>query len=137
PAQKPFLDRIHAELQTEGGGSHEEILGWIDRGRTSEYSSRFWTLDPVDGTKGFLRKEQYAIALALLEGGQVVLAALACPNLQDPSGTPGVLYWAIRGRGAFARPLSDVAGAVRAVEVSATEDPATLRVCESVESGHS
>ena len=42
---------------------------------------RWWTLDPVDGTKGFLRNEQYAIALALVEEGQVVLAVMGCPNL--------------------------------------------------------
>ena len=45
------------------------------------YRDRFWTLDPIDGTKGFLRNEQYAVALALIAGGRVVVAALACPNL--------------------------------------------------------
>ena len=49
---------------------------------------RWWTLDPVDGTKGFLRNEQYAVALALIEDGQVVLAAMACPNL-PLAGEPG------------------------------------------------
>ena len=47
----------------------------------SQYRDRFWTLDPIDGTKGFLRGEQYAVALALIVEGQVVVAALACPNL--------------------------------------------------------
>jgi len=46
---------------------------------TSE--ARFFTLDPVDGTKGFLRGGQYAIALALIEDGTPVLAALGCPHL--------------------------------------------------------
>jgi 3'(2'), 5'-bisphosphate nucleotidase len=32
---------------------------------------RHWTLDPVDGTKGFLRGGQYAICLALIEDGIV------------------------------------------------------------------
>ena len=50
-------------------------------GRATAYQDRFWTLDPIDGTKGFLRGEQYAVALALIENGEVVVAALACPNL--------------------------------------------------------
>ena len=48
-------------------------------------SDRFWTLDPIDGTKGFLRGEQYAVALALIVGGEVVVAALACPSLECPT----------------------------------------------------
>ena len=48
------------------------ILAAIDRGQhAGGAAGRFWTLDPIDGTKGFLRGGQYAIALALLEGGHV------------------------------------------------------------------
>ena len=81
------------------------------------YHDRFWTLDPIDGTKGFLRGEQYAVALALIVGGEVVVAALACPNLevraavgggnedrqssQDPA---GAIFTAVKGEGAFALP---------------------------------
>lgn len=141
PEQKPFLDRIYEELQPEGGGSREEILDWIDRGRTAEFRSRLWTLDPVDGTKGFLRREQYAIALALIEEGEVVVAALACPNLAcsslEPTGQSGVLFWAIKGEGAFARPLGDPSAPGQRIAVSDVASPADLRVCESVESGHS
>jgi 3'-phosphoadenosine 5'-phosphosulfate (PAPS) 3'-phosphatase len=36
---------------------------------------------PVDVLEGFLRKEQYAIALALMENNQPVLGILGCPNL--------------------------------------------------------
>lgn len=41
---------------------------------------RFWVLDPVDGTLGFVRGDQYAIALALIEDGEVILGILGCPN---------------------------------------------------------
>ncbi len=58
------------------------ILDWIERGQHPiDEGRRYWVLDPVDGTKGFLRKEQYAVALALIERGQVLLGVLACPNL--------------------------------------------------------
>src|SRR5258708_7207480 len=86
------------------------ILNLIERGQQPiEPLRRYWVLDPVDGTKGFLRKEQYAIALALVERGQVLLGVLACPNLpsvidQSASSTqpPGLgqLYAAVRGGGA-------------------------------------
>ena len=37
-------------------------------------------LDPVDGTLGFIRGDQYAVALALLEDEKVVIRVLGCPN---------------------------------------------------------
>ncbi|XLR46335.1 hypothetical protein S83_030995 [Arachis hypogaea] len=43
-------------------------------------NGRFWVLDPVDGTLGFVRGDQYAVALALIEDGEVVLGVLGCPN---------------------------------------------------------
>ena len=36
----------------------------------SASAGRFWVLDPIDGTKGFVRGAQYAVALGLLEDGQ-------------------------------------------------------------------
>ena len=69
----PFLHLIHDEVCRECvQASKEQICRWIDRGGAEEYSHRFWTLDPIDGTKGFLRKEQYAISLALIINGQIV-----------------------------------------------------------------
>ena len=50
-------------------------------------------LDPIDGTKGFLRNDQYAVALALIEDGKPVLGVLGCPNiphdLSDPTSLRG------------------------------------------------
>ncbi|GAB2284554.1 hypothetical protein Dimus_019009 [Dionaea muscipula] len=43
-------------------------------------AGRHWVLDPVDGTLGFMRGNQYAVALALIEDGQVVIGVLGCPN---------------------------------------------------------
>jgi len=104
--------------------------GWTPDGTTSVY----WTLDPIDGTKGFLRGEQYAVALGLIAGGKVVLGVLGCPNLDG-----GLLMVGGNGDGLAPRRLAvdgtDTAG--DAVAVSATADPADARFCESVESGHS
>ena len=120
--------------------SPEAALDWIDLGGVTPDGSteRYWTLDPIDGTKGFLRGEQYAIALGLIEDGHVVLGVLGCPNLPGPDGQPGCLLTAIRGEGAAARPLaaSGRQGAT-AIHVSPVETSAAARFCESVESGHS
>lgn len=45
----------------------------------------YWVMDPIDGTKGFLRGGQYAVGLAYVAGGRPVLAAMACPSLPFPS----------------------------------------------------
>ena len=42
---------------------------------------RVWVLDPVDGTKGFMRGQHYCIAMALMVGGKPVMSVLGCPNV--------------------------------------------------------
>lgn len=82
--------------------STKNICEWIDRG-SSEISNSFWTLDPIDGTKGFLRNDQYAIALAWIVEGEVQLGVLGCPNLPHQLDVPnperGCLFVAVRGEG--------------------------------------
>lgn len=137
---QPFLHRVHEEVCRQCmEASHDEICRWIDRGGATDFTHRFWTLDPIDGTKGFLRKEQYAISLALIIEGKIELGVLGCPNLGatvDAATTAGSLFYAIRGQGAFALPL-DGDGTPQRIQVSNTSDPAAIRFCESVESGHS
>jgi 3'(2'), 5'-bisphosphate nucleotidase len=119
------------------GATDDEVLGWIDLGGGADGAPRFWTLDPIDGTKGFLRQEQYAISLALIVDGRIALGVLGCPNL--PSGEagagPGLLCHAARGCGAFALPLAG--GRARSIRVSDRAEPSSIRFCESVEAAHS
>jgi 3'-phosphoadenosine 5'-phosphosulfate (PAPS) 3'-phosphatase len=42
---------------------------------------RVWVLDPIDGTKGFLRGEHCCTALGLVVNGLTVLSVIGCPNL--------------------------------------------------------
>lgn len=60
------------------------LYATIDKGDYSGTTEqgRVWVLDPVDGTKGFMRGEHYCIALALLEDGNQQLSTLGCPNVQ-------------------------------------------------------
>ncbi len=115
--------------------SDEEILQRIDLGN-GESSELFWTLDPIDGTKGFLRNDQYAVALALIKNGEPVLGVLGCPNLPfDSTDTDGTLMYAVQGQGSFAMPLNG--GDPIRVHVSSNEPEGTVRFLESVEAGHS
>jgi 3'(2'), 5'-bisphosphate nucleotidase len=139
-----FLDRICEELSAvDVQSTHEEACRWIDIGN-GDPSDKFWTLDPIDGTKGFLRGQQFAISLALIEKGQITVAVLGCPNLSfdsDDQSSSGSLFYAIRGRGAFLTPIvasTDFQfGEGTQVRVSDTHDWHDVRFCESVESGHS
>lgn len=120
--------------------STDQALDWIDLGGVTPDDStpRYWTLDPIDGTKGFLRGEQYAIALGLLDHGRVRVGVLGCPNLPGPDGQPGCLLTAVRGQGAQIRPLAaSGADGAQDIRVSDITDAAAARFCESVESGHS
>ena len=121
-----------------------EVLDWIDLGRDHDQVASirsFWTLDPIDGTKGFLRGEQYAIALARIEEGQVVFGVLGCPALSGSDGT-GVLLVARHGSGSWIEPMSTLRAepedaVLQPVRVCDVSCPAEARICESVESGHS
>ena len=130
PDQQPFRDRVRAELAKVGvSGDESEICGWIDRGGHDAAGGRYWTLDPIDGTKGFLRSEQYAISLALLIDGRIDVAILGCPNLPltpGDYGSNGCLFTAVRGQGAFVRSLAEGSAAQR-IQVSATADSAQAR----------
>lgn len=133
-ASRPILERVLAELAGELDGE-ERVLASIDRGGSQAKSGRRWTLDPIDGTKGFLRGGQYAVAIALLVDGVIEVGVVACPNLAFEGGS-GVLFGAVRGAGAFAEPLFERGERTR-IRVSSERDAARLRVCEPVESGHS
>src|SRR5690606_28264167 len=83
PDQAALLQKVTTHVgAVEASATSEDVCRWIDYGGAQDYSERFWTLDPIDGTKGFLRKEQYAIALALIVQGKIEVALLGCPNLQ-------------------------------------------------------
>jgi 3'(2'), 5'-bisphosphate nucleotidase len=124
--------------------NHAQVLAAIDLGNHDASGDAYWTLDPIDGTKGFLRGGQYAISLAYIEAGKVVLGVLGCPNLgshflrafndPDPIGT---VFSAERGVGAFSHtPANPSATPVR-LHVARERSVREMRVCESVEAAHS
>lgn len=134
-------DRVVQSVQTVSPDMAEpQILSAINRGSFGGGGKgRHWTVDPIDGTKGFLRGEQYAVALALLEDGVPVLGVLGCPNLAfDPrrsDGPIGAVFAAVRGQGTFVCGIHE--RIERRVSVDDIADAAQAIFCESVESGHS
>jgi 3'(2'), 5'-bisphosphate nucleotidase len=122
--------------QVEPNATPESVIQWIDHGNGA-VASRYWTLDPIDGTKGFLRKDQYAVALAMVAEGEVKVGVLACPalTLDLASGsTTGILFVAVRGEGATMQAIEG--GTPEPIKVTSSADTANFRFVESVESGH-
>ncbi|KAL2168084.1 hypothetical protein VTG60DRAFT_396 [Thermothelomyces hinnuleus] len=139
-----------------GGGVRDvdDLLEVLDLGRSpGGRNGRVWTIDPIDGTKGFLRGGQYALALALLEDGDVKVGVLGCPNLPVDDEAPlaadiganqtdaegrGVIFSAVVGQGATSRPLGTGGLAQgKRIKMKEVTDMASASFCESVESGHS
>mmetsp|Transcript_22949 Transcript_22949/g.27156 ORF Transcript_22949/g.27156 Transcript_22949/m.27156 type:complete len:548 (-) Transcript_22949:82-1725(-) len=137
-----LADDIMGVLETCGFTSYisnvEELKRSIDLGQTylwngdlipglEEGSDRRWCLDPIDGTRGFLRGKreggQYCVALTLIEDGVPVMGILGCPNLptspneknykwseDETEGTNqdtrGCIFVASKGGGTYQLPLN-------------------------------
>lgn len=97
-----------------------------------------WTIDPIDGTKGFLRGEQYAVCLSLLVDAQVQIGVIGCPNLPvdpaNPAAGRGCIFIAVNGHGAEQMTLSGANPAPLSIPDIA---PADFSFLESVEAAHS
>mmetsp|Transcript_17797 Transcript_17797/g.29009 ORF Transcript_17797/g.29009 Transcript_17797/m.29009 type:complete len:347 (-) Transcript_17797:103-1143(-) len=119
--------------------TQEQTLDAIDRGRHGGGPGLFWALDPIDGTKGFLRKEQYAVCLCLIEDGKVLVSVLGCPNLpveyEVPDSECGCLFIAVRGFGATQRAIAS--NIEKKIAVSTIADCSNACCVESVEAAHS
>ncbi|KAG9241157.1 3',5'-bisphosphate nucleotidase-like protein [Calycina marina] len=130
------------------------MLDAIDAGNSAGGAKgRIWALDPIDGTKGFLRGGQYAVCLALMVDGDVKVGVLGCPNLpvddsvaltadsgvdQTDEEGKGVLFSAVFGQGATSRPLTSVGmGERKAIQMKSVSDLSQATFCESLEAGHS
>lgn len=156
--------KLVREARLEDQGAEEELGGpvesldqmlqAIDEGNSAGGpTGRIWALDPIDGTKGFLRGGQYAVCLALIEDGDVKVGVLACPNLPVDDSAPlsadvgeegadgtgrGVMFSAITGLGATSRSLGrGILQKAQPIRMKEVLDITRATFCESVESGHS
>jgi 3'(2'), 5'-bisphosphate nucleotidase len=146
--------------------SEQRLYNAVDLGAFEGKASRVWVLDPVDGTTGFIRGLHYCIALALLVDGKPQASFMGCPNVNlarvlapdvvaskgqqvadiDDSldvdtarvhpVSAGSIFYAVSGRGAWARTLGMPLGAGFEVTVSGVEDSSQAALCEAMEASH-
>lgn len=148
------LDDPAAEAAIGGPVKDEtSMLDLLDQGNSAGGAKgRIWAIDPIDGTKGFLRGGQYAVCLGLMVDGDVKVGVLGCPNLPLDDAAPltvdigsnatdegrGVVFSAVQGEGATSRPFST--GALKEAKKITMKPIAKMseaNFCESVEAGHS
>ena len=157
PAQEcPAVAEAETKSNAQAWGDRElteqELLAAIDRGSAEGGAKgRCWALDPIDGTKGFLRGGQYAVCLAFMVDGQVQVGVMGCPNLPHDATAAkpkegefgagekrsdlGTLFIAVRGQGSFQRPIQG--GEEQKISMRQISSLSDASFCESVEAGHS
>ena len=127
-----FVRRIFPEA------TPEKVCAWIDHGKGNT-KGRFWTLDPIDGTRGFIRGEHYATAFALIVKGEIQFGAIGCPhvNVKGDSdfGGSGSLAIAVRGEGSWITALNGDTD-FKPIHVSKTSLSKEALILGSVEPSH-
>jgi 3'(2'), 5'-bisphosphate nucleotidase len=120
----PLMGEEHADSLAACGRPDAErlvidairsTLGWRDRaaalraidGDVLRAGEPFWTIDPIDGTKGFIVDAHFSVCLARIEGSRATVGVLGCPrmgaagDLSLRSDGPGAAYAAAEGCGAW------------------------------------
>ncbi|CAO2823762.1 unnamed protein product [Amaranthus hypochondriacus] len=115
-----------------------KVLAAIDRGGNNAIAfeskpATYWVLDPIDGTRGFLKggSALYVVGLALIVEGETVLGVMGCPNWRDnplnesltdveeclkEESTQGIIMVAHLGCGTWKSKLSDSFGGLMSLD---------------------
>ena len=89
---------------------HDPVLGEEMGADTSITSGRRWIIDPIDGTKNYVRGVPvWATLIALVDGADIVVGVVSAPAL-------GRRWWAAKGAGAWAGGL--LVGAPKQIHAS-------------------
>lgn len=100
---------------------HDVVFGEEYGGEEARAGGRRWIVDPIDGTKSYVRGiPAWATLLALEEDGELTLGVVSAPALQ-------CRWWAQRGAGAWGRDA--LRTAPRRLRVSAVHELADAQVC--------
>jgi 3'(2'), 5'-bisphosphate nucleotidase len=142
PERAREREAVVAAVRTVWAGADEqEILATIDAGSgPAEPSAGYWALDPIDGTKGFLRGQHFAVCLAWVQDGQPRVGVVGCPR--TPAGAEGPIdaldeigsIVGTDGRDAWLAAATTDAARRRLADLP--QPPAQPRVVRSVEADH-
>ncbi|HEX5494469.1 MAG TPA: histidinol-phosphatase [Mycobacteriales bacterium] len=111
-ADRAVEEGMRATLQR--ARSTDAVLG-EEFGQTGD-AERRWVIDPIDGTKNFVRGVPvWATLIALMDGNQVMVGVVSAPAL-------GRRWWAMRGAGAFTGQSFARATGCRVSGVSSLDD---------------
>ena len=98
----------------------DAILG-EEYGASTAASTRRWIIDPIDGTKNYVRGiPVWATLLALQDADEITVGVVSAPAL-------GRRWWAARGLGAFVD--DGLAGGRRRIHVSAVQNLGDAQLC--------
>ena len=129
---KPFLGELN----------RQNIMDYLDMNCSFTKEKSYWVLDPLDGTKGFLRGDQYAISLGHVNEGFIDVGILACPRLRLSSFwgmgnriDKGYTFFAQKRQGAWMQPL-DLSEEAIPIHVSECKEPQNAVLLRSYESKH-
>jgi len=112
--ERAVRDRISAERPGD-------VVVGEEYGAERSDGDRRWIIDPIDGTKGYVRRlPVWATLLALQVGGELIVGVVSAPAL-------GRRWWAARGHGAHVR--GDTDGGRRELHVSAVQDLSDAQLC--------
>jgi histidinol-phosphatase len=90
-AERVIRDLLHQKFPTHGFYGEET-------GREALDAEYLWLVDPIDGTKAFVRGYPlFSVQIALMHRGELVLGVSSAPSWNDGRGE---LAWAVKGEGA-------------------------------------
>jgi histidinol-phosphatase len=108
-ADRSVEEMVREALSAQRPG--DVVLG-EEFGGTAVFAGRQWVVDPIDGTKNFVRGVPvWATLIALLDDGVPVVGVVSAPALRRR-------WWAGRSEGAF----TSFNGQARRISVSAVDD---------------
>lgn len=108
-------DRAVEERLRDHVGRHHPGTGFFgeETGRSGAGAALEWVVDPIDGTRAFLRDmPTWSVLVALVDRGEPVVAVAYMP-------TDGDLFTAVKGQGAFANGRPCGVSAVASLEDAA------------------
>jgi len=97
-AAHTHISRELGELSDVPVLSEEDVAGFDG----ADQDGRYWLVDPLDGTKEFIKKNgEFTVNIALIEGGRPVLGVVHAPALKRTyQGWPGQGAWRVDADGA-------------------------------------